>query len=226
MPKIRNVVLTFDDAVVNHLSTVVPLLREYGFGATFFICRCAGWIKKDPECYLTGRQVREIYDAGFEIGNHTLNHVDLRRTSEEDGRREVVALNEFLAEQGIPAPESFAYPGGPYAAGAARYLGEYGLRCARTTGKMLWKHDTDLMNVASYSINRYEEDNFRIALSSLAAADGEPAAAVLVYHGVPDIAHPHCDTPPEMFRRHMEILRDGGFRVMSMGECRRLLTER
>ena len=33
----RVVVLTFDDAVVSHATHVAPLLRQYGFGATFYV---------------------------------------------------------------------------------------------------------------------------------------------------------------------------------------------
>ena len=218
MPK--NIVLTLDDAVINHLSFVVPLLLEYGFGATFFVCRSAKWLAEHPACFLTWRDIRKICDAGFEIGNHTLDHVDLRAAGEAEGRREVAELNRELAAHGIPAPESFAYPGGPYAANAAKWLGEYGLSCARTTAKRLWTGSTELADIAGYSVNASEEENFYAALADLAAAGGEFCAAVLIYHGVPDTAHPWCSTPQEMFRRHMDILRDSGCRVMSMKQCR------
>ncbi|MEP7365288.1 MAG: polysaccharide deacetylase family protein [Acidobacteriota bacterium] len=32
------VVLTFDDGVVSHATFVAPLLKQYGFGGTFFVC--------------------------------------------------------------------------------------------------------------------------------------------------------------------------------------------
>ena len=35
----RTVILTFDDAVISQYENVAPLLKELGFGATFFICR-------------------------------------------------------------------------------------------------------------------------------------------------------------------------------------------
>ena len=217
------IVLTFDDAVVNHLSFVVPLLQEYGFGATFFICRCAQWIAEHPECYLSWKDIRKISDAGFEIGNHTLNHISLNSESETVGRREVSELNQLLVAEGIPKPISFAYPGGPYAGNAAKWLKEYGLQCARTTGKELWNGKSDPMNIASWPVTAKAEENLQLALSSLTAAESEPCAAVLTYHGVPDIAHPWCNTPPEMFKRHMDILRDGGFRVLSMKDFHRLV---
>ena len=218
------VTLTFDDAVVNQLTFVAPLLKEYGFGATFFICRSDVWVSEHPECYLEWADVRKLYDEGFEIGNHTMNHGNLTHESEEEGRQMVVELNERLISLGIPKPVSFAYPGGPYAENAARWLGEYGLLSARTTGKKIWTKETDLMNVASYSVNAKEEANFQQALDDLEAAEAsEPCAVVLTYHGVPDIAHPWCNTPPEMFRRHMDILRSRQYPVVSMEDCRKII---
>ncbi|SFA99540.1 Polysaccharide deacetylase [Algoriphagus aquimarinus] len=32
------VVLTFDDAPASHYSIVAPMLKEFGFGGTFFVC--------------------------------------------------------------------------------------------------------------------------------------------------------------------------------------------
>ena len=211
------IVLTFDDAVANHRSHVVPRLLEYGFGATFFITRSGKWLEEHPECYLTWKEIREIAEAGFEIGNHTVNHISLSNADEATGRREVSGLNDLFAAEGIPAPVSFAYPGGPYAEKAAQWLGEYGLRCARTTGKTLWTAKSDPMNVGSWAISAGAEGHLQDALSKLAAAGGSgPCAAVLTYHGVPDIAHPWCDTPPEMFEKHMKTLQDTGYPVLSM----------
>ena len=222
----KYIALTFDDAVANQLSVVVPLLKQYGFGATFFICRRAQWLAEHPELYLDWREIRAICDAGFEIGNHTMNHLSLREAADDEGRREVELLGRELAAHGIPAPESFAYPGGPYAERAAKWLEEYNLSCARTTEKTLWLRSTDPMNVGSYAVSADEEDNFRLALSDLAASRDEPCAAVLTYHGVPDIAHPWCSTPPEMFRKHLDALRDLGLPVLSMRECRRRIIGR
>ena len=47
---VRTVILTFDDAVISQYENVAPLLKERGFGATFFICRFNDeWRKKNEE---------------------------------------------------------------------------------------------------------------------------------------------------------------------------------
>ena len=47
----RIVVLTFDDAVKSQRTVVAPLLKDLGFGATFFVSH--RWMVDDPEHYLT-----------------------------------------------------------------------------------------------------------------------------------------------------------------------------
>ena len=89
----KTVVLTFDDACRSHLEFVAPLLREYGFGATFFVCRPENWLAKDPEAFLSGPEIGELYRAGFETGNHTLNHICLEEADEEQGRGDIAGLN-------------------------------------------------------------------------------------------------------------------------------------
>ena len=67
----KTVVLTFDDSCKSDVTFVAPLLKSYGFGATFFATegfrRDEDWEKK----YLTWADIQKIDDMGFEIGNHT-----------------------------------------------------------------------------------------------------------------------------------------------------------
>src|SRR5438132_4944411 len=70
-PPDRMVVLTFDDAVKSHRTFVAPLLKEMGFGATFFVTH--GWMP-DREHFMTWDEIAEIHALGFEIGNHSWTH--------------------------------------------------------------------------------------------------------------------------------------------------------
>src|SRR5437762_14271862 len=69
----RLVVLTFDDAVKSHRTFVAPLLKELGFGATFFVTH--KWMD-DPTNFMSWQDIAEIHQMGFEIGNHSWTHPD------------------------------------------------------------------------------------------------------------------------------------------------------
>jgi peptidoglycan/xylan/chitin deacetylase (PgdA/CDA1 family) len=68
------VVLTFDDSSKSHFTIARPLLLKYGFGATFFITEGFDFTtnKKD---YMDWEEIRQLHNDGFEIGNHTRDHL-------------------------------------------------------------------------------------------------------------------------------------------------------
>ena len=72
----RLVVLTFDDSAKSHYTIARPLLREYGFGATFFITEGFDF-KDNKKDYMTWEEIRELHQDGFEIGNHTRDHLGI-----------------------------------------------------------------------------------------------------------------------------------------------------
>lgn len=212
----KHIVLTFDDACRSHLEIAVPLLKEYGFGATFFISQPECWFQDIPDAHLRPEDCAEFFKQGFDVGNHTMNHPDMRVLDDQTCRNEILSLNDVLSKHGIPAPVSFAYPGGPYAENAAKLLPELGIRFARTTEHALWTKETDLLRLPCYSICDKQESNFREGLDLL--GDREDAALVLLYHGIPDLAHQHCTTQTELFKAHMKYLADHDYRVVSMTE--------
>ena len=104
------VVLTFDDAVVSHATYVAPILKRYGFGATFFVTEFVQPPFADTTLYMTWEQIRALSQTGFEVGNHTAKHTHVDRMD----RAQLVAELEYIerrgVELGIPKPLTFAYP--------------------------------------------------------------------------------------------------------------------
>ena len=210
----RTVILTFDDAVISQYENVAPLLKKLGFGATFFICRFGDeWREKNERYLMTGEQIRELDSAGFEIANHTWNHYDLRKLSEPEIEKEIKRMNDFLAENGIKAPVSFAYPGGPFAENAVGVLKRNGFICARSVrAEAFHPASDDPMNLPSFSIRGEDPSVFHNAVS--AADDENPV--ILVFHGVPEYVHPWVDQKFPLFQEYMQFLKENGFRVCSL----------
>jgi len=66
----RLVVLTFDDGNKSDITYTVPLLKRYGFSATFYVTEGLD-VLIDKEHRLTWEEIRKLHEDGFEIGNHT-----------------------------------------------------------------------------------------------------------------------------------------------------------
>src|SRR5216683_1919592 len=72
--------LTFDDGYADFAEYALPVLKQYGFSATVYVIagRMGGDNEWDPEGprkpLLTSQQVRQVADAGIEIGSHGLRH--------------------------------------------------------------------------------------------------------------------------------------------------------
>ena len=106
----RIVVLTFDDATASQYSVVAPLLKEYGFGATFFICEFPPNFS-DTSKYMNWRQIRELDRMGFEIANHTRNHPAIAKLSDDKIVEQLQYIERKCDSMKIKRPITFAYPG-------------------------------------------------------------------------------------------------------------------
>jgi peptidoglycan/xylan/chitin deacetylase (PgdA/CDA1 family) len=62
------VVITYDDAIIQHLDNAVPLLDSLGLKATFYITAYS------PGCRLHLKEWKNVASSGHELGNHTLFH--------------------------------------------------------------------------------------------------------------------------------------------------------
>jgi peptidoglycan-N-acetylglucosamine deacetylase len=218
------VVLTFDDSKASHYTVVRPLLKKYGFGATFFITE-GFTFRTNKDDYLTWEQIAELSRDGFEIGNHTRDHMGLTKANLPRLKEQVNAINAQCAAHGIPAPTSFAYPGNTIDPEAIPLLADLGFHFARRGGAPEYPYEEG--NGFAYEPGRdhplllpsagdarpvWTLDNLKRAVSQ--AVKGK--IAILQFHGAPDVEHPWVHTPPERFAEYMKYLHDEGFKVIAM----------
>ena len=222
VPK-KLVVLTFDDGNISDLTTVAPILKEHGFGATFYIT--SGWVGKPGR--LNWKQVKELHNQGFDIGNHSTSHPNMLHISENDIREQIISFDDACAEHGIPKATSFAYPGGHHDRRMVKALAAQGYLTARRAVSPEYPLHESGGPGPNYEPS--EDDPFLIpgayVRGNLSSSDQEFEEAlsrarngsicVLIYHGVPDV-HSHCSTSVELFTKDMHYLKNNGFTVISV----------
>jgi peptidoglycan/xylan/chitin deacetylase (PgdA/CDA1 family) len=134
------IVLTFDDGYTDHIETVMPLLREYGFIGTFFII--TGFADDLRSGYLTWPQVQQLAAGGMEVAAHSKSHPDLRGRDHDYLVYEVMGSLESIRVNVGSTMLAFAYPMGRYDDGTVDMLRQTGVTAAVTT-KHGATHTTD-----------------------------------------------------------------------------------
>jgi peptidoglycan/xylan/chitin deacetylase (PgdA/CDA1 family) len=126
----RSVIISFDDDWQTQYTYAFPLLKKYGFKATFYV-----WvIVVGMRNHMTWDEVKELDAAGMEIGCHTMTHPYLTRIKDDATlRREIFGAKQRI-EQRIGKPvTSFAYPFGQYNERVVAIVKEAGFTSARST---------------------------------------------------------------------------------------------
>lgn len=223
------VVLTFDDSVKSQAEFVAPLLKSYGFGATFFITEGFNFAT-DRVHYMSWDDIHALHSQGFEIGNHTRAHKGVDRQSPEEFAADLKYIERRCVEYGIPIPTSFAYPGNALSEPAVDVLRKRGYLFARRGGAPEFPYEKGegrayepgadhplLIPSAGDSRPDWTLDDFKAAANR--ARPGKPA--ILQFHGAPDVEHPWVNTPPENFKAYMAYLKENGFKVIALRDLAR-----
>lgn len=82
------VALSFDDGPSTNTTSILETLAKYGAHATFFM------VGENIDMYPD--LVKAVYESGNEIGNHTINHANLKTLSASEIRKEVEGNQDKL----------------------------------------------------------------------------------------------------------------------------------
>ena len=85
------VALSFDAAWGNEdTKQILDILKKHNVHVTFFMT--GGWVDSFPE------DVKAIYEAGHDLGNHSQNHKNMSQLSDTEIRDEIMTVHEKVKE--------------------------------------------------------------------------------------------------------------------------------
>ena len=104
---------TFDDGIRDQYELAFPRLKEYGIKGTFFLN--GGSIEEQKPTrqgalWMTWEMVKEMSDAGMEMSNHGLLHVNHGRNPREAVEVDISSNDVLIARHTGKKPITFAYP--------------------------------------------------------------------------------------------------------------------
>jgi peptidoglycan-N-acetylglucosamine deacetylase len=210
----KTVVLTFDDSVKSHYDFVAPLLKKHGFNATFFITEGFSFHKR-KDLYMTWSKIKELHDQGFEIGNHTKAHRNVKKLSSEQLRLSLSHIEKQCKKHGIPKPISFCYPSYVTDPKALSVLRDMGYRFARAGGAKASESDKDHHLLLPQAFDGKPASTLEQFKKAVDQADAKHIP-ILTFHGVPDIEHPWVNTDQKKFMQYMNYLKANDFKVIAL----------
>jgi endoglucanase len=123
------VTVQFDDGNADQLNALAPL-QARGMVATFYIN--SGFI--GDATHLSTADLHALFDAGNEIGGHTIDHANIKKLKTSAARQEVCGDRVTLMDRGLGfgfPVTSFAYPFGSFDAASEQVVHDCGYNSGR-----------------------------------------------------------------------------------------------
>ena len=210
------VVLTFDDACLSHATLVAPLLKKYGFGATFYITMF-GRTALDKTQYMSWEQVKGLEDMGFEVGNHGFGHGYMNCGSVESGIKDIAVMEGLLTKSQVSKPTTFCWPIYAVNPGLFDSMIASGYIFARGGHERAYRPLVDNpLDAPSFTFHDERLRGNKNSFTDAAKMATTGRIAICTLHGVPDIEYPTVGVEPARFEELMKYLKDNQYTVISM----------
>jgi peptidoglycan/xylan/chitin deacetylase (PgdA/CDA1 family) len=122
----KPIMLTFDDTDLPQYTIAKPAMEKYGFTGMFFIMT----VSLGRPNYMSRQQVKELSDAGNEIGSHTWDHKNIRQFTDADWAIQIDKPTKTLETITGKTIKYFAYPFGLWNDAAIPQLKAHGFQAA------------------------------------------------------------------------------------------------
>lgn len=207
----KYIILTFDDGW-NSQYEAYKLLKQYNYKGTLYII--SSLIGKKER--LTIDNLNDMYNDGWDICNHTANHVALTKVSAEEAYDEISSCSSWLIDNGFTRNSGykhFAYPEGAYNNNIINILKKQGFLTARTVNS--GSDTSTLLELGRASLYGMNKENIRDLILS------DQKLIILSMHRiVPDYSAEisTIDLKQSNFDEVISSINDSGRKVLTITE--------
>jgi peptidoglycan/xylan/chitin deacetylase (PgdA/CDA1 family) len=150
LPDKRHVVFSFDDGYEDNFTTVVPILKEFGYTGMFYLATDFIGSEKmyqrdriesrrvEHNRIMNWEQVSQMLSDGMEIGSHSMTHAILTEIPDDTVWQEIIGSKKILEAKLGADVTSFCYPGGFLNDSLENMVRKAGYRSACTVDMGIW----------------------------------------------------------------------------------------
>jgi peptidoglycan/xylan/chitin deacetylase (PgdA/CDA1 family) len=144
----KPIILTFDDGSETIYENALSIMQRYNFmGVAYVVYNYVG-----SRNYMNADQIRALYAAGWEVGSHSLSHIDLTAHPNRQMDEIVESRRRLESLLGIPVL-SFAYPFGAYDSDSLHYIHQAGYIAAMGLGNESLQGNKNLFYLYRQAVN-------------------------------------------------------------------------
>jgi peptidoglycan/xylan/chitin deacetylase (PgdA/CDA1 family) len=125
----KPIIISVDDGYVDDVRTILPDLERWHMVATFFVITG----RMTEPGFVSAAQIRQLDDAGMDVGDHTAHHLDLRLLTAAELRSETAGSRSVLEHVLGHSVYYFAYPFGAFNDTVVHEIQAAGFTMAYTT---------------------------------------------------------------------------------------------
>ena len=148
----KPVIISVDDGYVDDVRTILPALERFHMVGTFFVITG----RMTEPGFLSADQIRQLDEAGMDVGDHTAHHVDLRLLTASQLHTEIAGSRHVL-ERVLGHPVYvFAYPFGAFNDAVLSALKSAGFTMAYTTAGGTTESSSEPLTMPRIHVGRAE----------------------------------------------------------------------
>jgi peptidoglycan/xylan/chitin deacetylase (PgdA/CDA1 family) len=167
--------VTFDDGFADFAELAFPILRRLDIASTLFVT--TGWLGRAG--MLSATTVRDLAEAGVEVGAHSVSHRHLDLLADSEVEHELAGSRRTLEEITGRPVTSFAYPHGSHRARTKRMVACCGYTTAHAVKNAISHPADDPFAVARFTVDaRCTRERVRAVIDGRGAPRSWPGERV------------------------------------------------